>query len=650
MALEGSPPLSPRGSKRPTRERRSTMRSSIVSTAPIASRHFLHPRHRELAVLSGILAASALLNTWNLGSNGWANAFYTAAVQSGLHDGEAFLFGSSDWGNSISVDKPPLSLWLMGISVRVFGFNSWGVLLPQALLGLATTALIYAVVRRRASFSAAAVAAFAFATTPIVVLLSRYNNPDPLMIFLMLAGLEAALRGAESQRIRWFVAAGALLGLAFLTKQLQSFLVVPALIVAGTWGLRLEGRKTLFAAFGAAGAFAAIAGSWLAFVDLTPSGGRPYVGGSTSNSLTELSLGYNGLNRVIDHRNISIDFLPEQFIGGQNDAGLLRLFNANFNQEASWLLLLALVSGAVITWTFRRTPLAPFAAASATWLGTSYFVLSFMGHDIHTYYTISLATPIALAVGLGLEAILRRPEATARRIVIAVGIGLSTLTSWLTLHSLDGGALNSTLGAIALAAGLSGAVLVAVPPPRAWINGVAVAAVATGLFIGPAATDLATLGHDQAGSNPLSGSVTKSPTSISRFLEDIRNNDPAWARETAFGGAPTANVLDLLAHSPPTCRWAAATFPAQTAANWQLASDRAIMPVGGFSGVDPYPTLEQFKALVGSGSVCYFIDYPEMDPIIASQPTTASVVSWVRSTYLPQVVGGLSIYQLNGAT
>lgn len=622
------------------------MLSSTVSTTPTGSKLASRLRPREVAALVGVLALSAGLNFWNLSANGWANAFYTAAVQSGLHSGEAFLFGSSDWGNAISVDKPPLSLWLMGISVRIFGFNSWGILIPQALLGVATTALLYFVVRRRASAAAAVTTALTFATTPIVVLLSRYNNPDPLLIFLMVLGLAAALRGIESRRVRWFLAAGAVMGLGFLAKQFQVLLIAPALAGAvlstGRWGW----RKSLLNGGAAMLSFAVVAGSWLAFVDLTPATSRPYVGGSTANSLTELTVGYNGINRITSADDYVTGLIPQQFGGAGSDAGLLRLFNANYNQEASWLLFLGLACGAMSAWCLRRTRAKAIAIASALWLVTVYVLLSFMGHDIHTYYTVSLAPPLALTVGLGLEALSLAPRSARRRATMALGIGVSALASWLTLGSLVPSEPMHGLAVTTLVLGLGGAVLTAIPPPLAWINRAAACAAVIGLSIGPVATDFATVTRGQTGSSPASGSLTASPNSMSRFLASLRNSDPKWASELALGASPPAPLAKRLADSNSSCRWAAATFPAQTAANWQLAINRPVMPLGGFSAIDPSPTLDQFKKLVGEGSVCYLIDYPEMDPITSNQPAISEVIAWVRKTFSADTVEGGTVYRL----
>ncbi|WP_175637441.1 ArnT family glycosyltransferase [Sinomonas mesophila] len=589
---------------------------------------------------------SAFLNLWNLQSNGWANAYYTAAVQSGLHNAEAFLFGSSEWGNAISVDKPPLSLWLMGLSVRIFGFNSWGLLLPQALLGIATTLLIYRIVRKRTRVVPAFLAGLAYATTPIVVLMSRYNNPDPLLIFLTVAAVAVALRGIENGRVRWLAAAGALLGLAFLTKQLQAMLVVPALAAGVLWTWRAAWAKIVAGAGAALGGLAAVAGSWIAVVELTPKDQRPYVGGSTTNSIVELTLGYNGISRITGQESLVNRLIPQQFVGQGSDAGLFRLLNGNYNQEASWLLVLGLVSGVTSVISLRASRGRLLALISLIWLVTVYLVLSFMGNDIHTYYTMSLAAPIALCVGMAVEAMTRRPRSVPLRATVALGIAASAGIGSLTLNSTQN-PLAPALAVASLCVSLLAAGLTAIPPPREWLNSVACILAVAGLAVGPVATNTATLSTSQQGSNPLSGTLTRNPSTISHLLAMVRAGDPEWLRNIAVGAPVAPRPADLLRGAPEECMWAAATLPAQTAANWQLAAERPILPLGGFSAADPFPNLEKFKSMAAMGAICYFVDYPELDPVLAERPEMKRIIDWVRSAFIPQNIDGVRIFALH---
>ena len=257
---------------------------------------------RERLALGGLLVATAALYLVNLSANGWGNDFYAAAVQSMTKSWEAFFFGSFDAGNVVTVDKPPAALWVTALSARVFGLSTWSVLVPQALMAVATVALLYAAVRRVAGSGAALLAGATMALTPVAVLMFRFNNPDALLVLLMVAAAYAVVRAVERAGTRWLLLAGALMGLAFLTKTAQAFLVLPALGGAYLWaaptGLWRRVRQLLAAGM----AMVVVGGWWFAAVALWPAADRPYIGGSTDNSAIQLAFGYNGLSRILGLR------------------------------------------------------------------------------------------------------------------------------------------------------------------------------------------------------------------------------------------------------------------------------------------------------------------------------------------------------------
>src|SRR5262252_1306449 len=244
------------------------------------------------------MLATALLYLIGLSRNGWANEFYAGAAQAGATSWKAFLFGSLDSSNFITVDKPAGFLWPMELSARIFGVNYWSLLVPQALAGVATIGVLYAAVRRWFGPAAALIAGAVMALTPVATLIFRYNNPDSLLVLVMVLAAYTTTRALESGRTRWLALTGALLGLGFLTKMLQAFLVLPvfglAYLVAGP--PRLGRRIGQLLAGGAA--LLAAAGWWVALVMLTPAANRPYIGGSTSNSILQLTFGYNGFGRL----------------------------------------------------------------------------------------------------------------------------------------------------------------------------------------------------------------------------------------------------------------------------------------------------------------------------------------------------------------
>ncbi|OKH63820.1 hypothetical protein EB73_25440, partial [Mycobacterium sp. SWH-M3] len=245
-----------------------------------------------------LLAATAVLYLWNLSASGWANAFYSAAAQAGGSDWTAMLFGSSDAANAITVDKTPAALWIIDLSVRLFGLNPWSVLVPQALEGVAAVGVLYAAVRRAAGPWAAQLAGAVLALTPVAALIFRFNNPDALLVLLLVVAAYCVQRGIERDASRWwFVAAGAAVGFGFLAKMLQAFLVLPAFaaaaLVAGDRSLSSRCADVL-----AAGVAIIVSGGWyLLLVELWPASARPYIGGSQNDSIVELALGYNGFGR-----------------------------------------------------------------------------------------------------------------------------------------------------------------------------------------------------------------------------------------------------------------------------------------------------------------------------------------------------------------
>ena len=176
-----------------------------------------------------LLLATAALYLWALGSAGWANDYYAAAVQAGTQDWKAWLFGSLDAGNAITVDKPPAALWVMVLSGRIFGFSAFTMLLPQALMGVSAVAVLYATVRRTSGSAAGLIAGAVLALTPVAALMFRFNNPDALLVLLMVVAAYCVVRATETASTRWIALAGCAMGFAFLTKMLQAFLVVPGL-------------------------------------------------------------------------------------------------------------------------------------------------------------------------------------------------------------------------------------------------------------------------------------------------------------------------------------------------------------------------------------------------------------------------------------
>ncbi|MEH1167310.1 glycosyltransferase family 39 protein [Micromonospora sp. CPCC 205539] len=369
-----------------------------------------------LPALAALLLGTGLLYLWSLGASGWANSFYSAAAQAGSVSWKAFFYGSSDAANSITVDKTPASLWLMALSVRVFGLNSWAMLVPQALCGVASVGLLYATVKRWYGPAAGLIAGAVLAVTPVATLMFRFNNPDALLILLLVGGAYATVRAIESASTRWIVLAGVLVGFGFLTKMLQAFLVVPVFagvyLLAAPTGLWRRVRQVLLAGL----AVVVAAGWWVAIVELVPASARPYIGGSQENSILELTLGYNGLGRITGDEVGSVGGGGARMGGGggpfSGQTGLLRMFDGEVGGQISWLLpaaLILLVAGLLFAGRATRTDRTRAGLLLwGGWLLVTGLIFSFMSGIFHAYYTVALAPAIGALVGIGVTMLWRQ--------------------------------------------------------------------------------------------------------------------------------------------------------------------------------------------------------------------------------------------------
>lgn len=597
-----------------------------------------------------VLIINLVLNLWDIGINGWANYFYAAAVQSGTKDLTSAFFGSSDWGNSITVDKPPLSLWVMEVSAKMFGLSPTSLLAPQALMGVGSTLLIYVILRRNFSALAALLAAVIFCTTPIVVLMSRYNNPDPLMQLLMLTAVYLLQRAITSGRQGFYLSSAVALGLAFMTKQLQALLVLPSLAAAFFLWFDEAWITKIKRSLAASGVLALTGGLWMTIVDLIPSQLRPYIGGSPENSVLELTFAYNGVDRVIQQsEDSSANLVPPKFHQVDSDAGFLRLLNANYGQEIGWLLVCGVICTIIIASRWRMLPTSREARATAaigvSWLLVTFLVLSFMGDQIHTYYTAALAPPLSLVIGIAADLYIKHRRSSP---VIRLTTGLAVLsggaTSWLILNSVVGwpGWLPT---AVIAAGGLGAAMLMLLPPNKVFLLAGSLVTVC-GLLFGQIITSLHNVATPHNGSNPVSGLLTKNTGSINRFLDEMQRGAYPGAYNMAFGQQPNGEIVRALSSSTG-CTWAVATYASQTAARLQLESGRPAMPIGGFAGTDPSPSLQEFISKAYGGEICYFLAH---DDFLAAQDADTPAVeisNWVKSNFESDLVDGQSLYDLS---
>jgi 4-amino-4-deoxy-L-arabinose transferase-like glycosyltransferase len=628
-------------------------------------------RLRHLA-LAALLAGTAALYLIDLTASGWGNAYYAAAAQAGGTSWTAWLFGSSDAANAITVDKTPAALWVLGLSVRVFGLSSAGVLVPQALMGVASVAILYAAVRRTSGTAAGLLAGSALAVTPVAALMFRYDNPDALLTLLLVAAGYATLRAVEAGRTRWLVLAAALVGFGFLTKMLQAFLVLPAFAVVWLLAAPLPWRRRFGGLLAAAGALVVSAGWWVLLVELWPADSRPWIGGSQTNSVLELIVGYNGFGRLTGTEVGSVGGGPG---GGWGDAGVLRLLGGQMGGGIAWLLPAALVLGGALLWWTRRAPRTDATRAAtllwAGWLLVTALVFSLMNGIIHPYYTVVLAPPVAALVGLGAAAAWRRRDTAAGRAMLAAAVAVAAGTAVVVLRrspSWQPWVLWTVAGAGIVAVGALAAShrLPRVPAAAA----VVVALVAA--LLGPAAYSVATAAapHSGAvpGAGPDGGRIAMVGGRGAGGPGPFRSGGPPGATGSPgivvgiggrVGGAGMAGLLDaprvgpaltaLLAGGADGFTWQAAAVGSQNAAAYQLAGGHPVMALGGYNGTDPFPTLAQFQQLVADGQVHWFVGGTGPGGTASGGSDTArQIAEWVAATYPPTTVDGTTVYDLSG--
>ena len=636
--------------------------------------------------LLGLLAATGLLYLWDLSASGWGNAFYSAAAQAGSRNWEAFFYGSSDAANSITVDKPPVSLWVMELSVRLFGLSSWSILAPQALMGVATVGVLYLAVRRVAGPGAGLVAGTAMALTPVAVLMFRFNNPDALLVLLFTLAAYALTRAIEKAGWKWLALVGVLIGVAFLTKMLQALLIVPgfalAYLVAAPTTLGRRVRHLL----GAGLALLLSAGWWVAVVELVPDSWRPYIGGSQTDSVWELIWGYNGLGRLTGNETGSVG-------GGMGwgETGIGRLFTSEVGGQVAWLLptaLALLVGGLIAVGRAPRTDTRRAALIGwGGWLLVTGGVFSLMAGIFHAYYTVALAPPIAALVGVGGGLLWQRRGVLWARIVLAATLAGTVLWSWVLLsRSAD---FLPWLKWLLLIGGLVAALglLVVDRAGRA----IAASVLAVGLLAGvagPAAYAVQTAATAHTGSIPSAGPTVAGATGpgggfrgpggppVGGFPGGLAGRFPgtppggnggfpggAGAAPGAVGGGArggmgagmgglldaadaSAEVAAALSADASSYTWVAAAVGANNAAGYQLATELPVMPVGGFNGSDPSPTLAQFQADVESGQIHWFIGGGMGMGSDGGSSSAAEIAAWVADNFAAQTVDGVTLYDL----
>jgi 4-amino-4-deoxy-L-arabinose transferase-like glycosyltransferase len=382
-----------------------------------------------------------LLECFRLGQNSWANGYYSAAVKSMLGSLHNFFFVSSDPGGLVSLDKPPLGLWLQTVSAAVFGFHPLSLLVPEALCVVAAVGVVYWVVAPRFGCWAGVGAAATLGVFPALVASGRDNNLDALLILLMVLACLVGLRAIETGGWRWLVATALLVGLAFNTKALAASLVVPGLAVG--WLVCAPGslRRRVGLLVGAGVVLVVVSLVWLVAVDLTPAAQRPYVGASLDNSELSLSFGHNGFGRVLGERGApvqTVTVVPAQgslrsagALSSTGHPGLLRLFGLSVGDQGAWLLPFALFGlvaiGLVVRGGGRRDKRLGVLLVLGGWFVVEAVVLSVSTGIVHPYYVSALGPGVAALVGGGAAAFVELGRRSRAYLVLPAGALIVTV-------------------------------------------------------------------------------------------------------------------------------------------------------------------------------------------------------------------------------
>ncbi|MER6180375.1 glycosyltransferase family 39 protein [Streptomyces sp. NPDC001652] len=602
--------------------------------------------------LWAILVLATALYAWNL-SSVTGNTFYNAAVYSGTKSWKAFFFGALDSGSFITVDKPPFALWVMGLSARVFGYGTWQLMLPMVALGTGSVALLYRMVKRDFGAVAATIAALALTLTPITVAINRDTNPDPVLVFLMLLGAAALMRAVRTGRLMPLVWSGVAIGFAFNTKMMQAYVVLPAFFLVYLWAANATLVRRVRNL--AVGTVALVAGSawWMVIVDLIPASSRPYIGGSTDNTVWDLVIGYNGFGRI---------FGASSSVGSQGngasfggEAGLYRLFNSIMGGQISWLIpfaLIALVGGLVLRGRAPRTDAERAALLLwGGWFVLHYLTLALAEGTFHPYYVTAMAPGVAALAGIGAVVLYRAfVEGSAAKWgwVLPAAVAVSTVWAVVLLQRVSG---SGTLYTVAeVVAGVAGAVaviglLLGRFTGRQRLTGLAALAAVVALLAGPAAYSVSAAASSTNGTNPTAGpstgggmgggggqrpsggpggSASQSGTGQSGSDGQSAGQPPSGTESggtesdgaSRTGGSAggmgggtqvSSAMITYLKKNQDGATWLVAVATDQTASSIILESGEPVISMGGWSGSDHAMTLAKLKSLVKAGKLHYIV-------------------------------------------
>ncbi len=582
------------------------------------------PRWARPALLL-VTALAGLAYAWNLNS-AFLEPFYGAAARSMALSWHNFIFGAADPWGTISVDKLPGALWLQALSLRIFGFHVWAIALPQVVEGMATILVLYGAVRRVAGAGAGIVAAVVMASSPIVILLDHGNISDSLLILLLVAAADAATRAFTSGRLGPLLWCGFFVGLAFQAKMLQAWIVLPAFAVAYLVASPVTSflRRALHVV-GSGLLALAVSLSYMTFVSVVPSSSRPYVDGSCDDSIYSQVFSYNGITRLGDRwlassgcsppsrwiHNLSLTAAREGLSTAASKPGWDRLLHGTLGRDDVWLLLPAVVSMVALLAARRRQPRTdPLRGAVllwGIWLVVTFGVFS-AGELINSYYVAALLPAVGVLCGIGASTAWHRRHHKVVRIVV-LGVVVGTVAVDVLLVPGYAGVRDWVLAGVALGGLSTVAILGASFQSRhdsVWSRDAGLALGAATMLL---CTSWASALVVVEGLGPFDSPFA--PAAVNQNTQVSTSDFPVLQRQLVHyvAGVPERQAVDVFETS-------------RSASEDALASGREFLPIGGFTGVVPSPTLGQFEHDVRRGLV--------RQVTLATAPLTANtVLLWV---------------------
>ncbi len=591
-----------------------------------------------------LLILTAATYLYGAMQNGMANSYYAAAVQAASSNFTAWLFGSLDAANFVSVDKPPLATMIMGLSAKIFGFSSFSMLLPNVLAGVITVYLVYRITRRYFGFKSGLIAGVVLAVTPVVALMSGFNNPDAILMCFLTASGYCFIKALESHPIRNLILSAIFSGLAFNTKMLQGLMILPAIYVVYLCFAKPKLNKRILHLGIFTGVVMLASLSWSILVYLTPTEMRPWVGSTNDNNIWSLIFGYNGFGRLLGNS-------PGNGGGGGGrtgfggTTGIFRMFNEEFGPNIAWFIPAALIGMVAVAIKLRNKERSNIqfgiTAFWTIWLLTHMFIFSMTSGTIHPYYVVVLAPAIAALVGISLPLIVRLYKTEQNIWLLPVTVGATTLTAAINLSM---GGLTGMMWVILSLGVISSLLLVlAKSLPKTHQGGeqdkemrqailLKVGSVLSiiSVLATPVYYTIATVTQAHVGSIPTAG-----PSSTALMGSNNENAE-----------AESALVTYLLANSSEST-WIAAVNSANESAAIQISTGKPVAALGGFNGSDPVLTLAQFKEYVASGKIKYYI--ASSHGMGGGPGGSSKIVSWIKQNATVVSYGGsqYTVYQLS---